>query len=105
MNMVKFHTEKEYGAKSEITGWVVDFYPYYSDGKKTDFKPISDAISLPSELIQVPFIFADDEMNLKLDMKIRAGFIGLTQSKEDYTLKPELGWIISYENPNKNKSE
>ena len=74
MNMVKFHTEDEYGAKSEITGWVVNFYPYYSDGKRTDFKPISDVTSLPSEFVQVPFIFTDKEIGLKLKMKITAGF-------------------------------
>jgi hypothetical protein len=95
MNMVKFHTEQKYGAKSEITGWVVDFYPYFSDGTKTNFKPISDVSSLPSEYVQVPFVFTDKKMNLKLNMTIRAGIIGLTQ-KTDYTLKPEIGWFLTY---------
>ena len=103
MNMVKFHTEDEYGAKSEITGWVVNFYPYYSDGKRTDFKPISDVTSLPSEFVQVPFVFTDKEIGLKLKMKITAGFIGLTQNKDDYTLKPEMGWFLTYPPPEKNE--
>ena len=28
-------------------------------------------------------------------MEFWAGFIGLSQNKEDYTLKPEIGWAIN----------
>jgi hypothetical protein len=96
MNMVKVHSEKVYGSPDIITGWVIKFYPYFSNGQRTYFKPLKEIDRLPSEIVRVPFLFVDDSLNLKINMEFRAGFIGLTQNVADYTLKPEIGWLIYY---------
>jgi hypothetical protein len=99
MNMVKSHTEKKYGSPTTINGWIVKFFPYTKEGKKTDLKPISKINNLASELVKVPFILEDAVNKKTYKMEFWAGFIGLSQNKEDYTLKPEIGWAIN----NKNK--
>lgn len=98
MNMVKSHTEKKYGSPTTINGWIVKFFPYTKEGKKTDLKPISKINSLASELVKVPFILEDTVNNKTYKMEFWAGFIGLSQNKEDYTLKPEIGWAINNKN-------
>ncbi len=95
MNMVKSHTEKKYGSPTTINGWIIKFFPYTKEGKKTDLKPISKINNLASELVKVPFILEDTVNKKSYKMEFWAGFIGLSQNKEDYTLKPEIGWAIN----------
>jgi hypothetical protein len=95
MNMVKSHTEKKYGSPTTINGWIINFFPYTKEGKKTDLKPISKINDLASELVKVPFILENTVNNQSYKMEFWAGFIGLSQNKEDYTLKPEIGWAIN----------
>lgn len=95
MNMVKSHTEKKYGSPTTINGWITNFFPYTKEGKKTDLKPISKINNLASELVKVPFILEDFVNKKSYKMEFWAGFIGLSQDKKDYTLKPEIGWAIN----------
>jgi hypothetical protein len=95
MNMVKSHTEKKYGSPTTINGWIIKFFPYTKEGKKTDLKPISKINNLASELVKVPFILEDSMNNKSYKMEFWAGFIGLSQNKKDYTLKPEICWAIN----------
>jgi Domain of unknown function (DUF4419) len=95
MNMVKAHTEKKYGSPTTINGWIINFFPYTKEGKKTDLKPISKINNLASELVKVPFILEDVKNNKTYKMEFWAGFVGLSQNKKDYTLKPQIGWAIN----------
>lgn len=95
MDMVKSHTEKEYGSPTTINGWIVKFFPYTKEGKRTDLKPISKIDNLASELVKVPFILKDAKNNKSYKMEFWAGFIGLYQNKQDFTLTPEIGWAIN----------
>lgn len=99
MNMVKVRSEGFYGDITQITGWIIKFFPYYNSGKRTDFKPIQDLFDLPSEVVRVPFIFIDLKSKVRYDMEFLAGFMGSSQNKTDYTLKPEIGWIINFKGP------
>jgi len=96
MNMVKVHSKNEYGSQDSITGWILKFFPYYNDSTRTNFKPLNDISKLPTEYVRVPFTFIDDSLKLKFNMEFRAGFVGFTQNDNDYTLKPEIGWMIGY---------
>lgn len=98
MNMVKAHTEKKYGSPATIDGWIVKFFPYTKEGKKTDLKPIAKINNLASEIVKVPFILKDIPNNKSYKMEFWAGFIGLSQNKNDYTLRPEIGWAINNKN-------
>jgi len=95
MDMVKSHTEKKYGSPTTINGWIVKFFPYTKEGKKTDLKPISKIDNLASELVKVPFILKDVKNNKSYKMEFWAGFVGLNQNKQDFTLTPEIGWAIN----------
>jgi hypothetical protein len=106
MNMVKSHTGKKYGSPTTINGWIIKFFPYTKEGKKTDLKPISKIDNLASELVKVPFILEDGATHKKYKMEFWAGFLGLVQDKNDYTLKPEIGWAVNSKNKfNSKKSE
>ena len=95
MDMVKAHTEKKYGSPTTIDGWIVKFFPYTKEGKRTDLKPITQINNLASEIVKVPFILEDEINKNTYKMEFWAGLIGLSQNKDDYTLKPEIGWAIN----------
>ncbi len=95
MNMVKTHTIKSYGSNTSIDGWITKFFPYTEKGEKRKFKPIVNIDNLASEIVRVPFVFEDITIPKSFQMEFWAGFIGLTQNSNDFTLKPEIAWIIS----------
>lgn len=105
MNMVKIHSKNEYGSPDIITGWISTFYPYTSDGKRTNLKELSDLYELPTEYVRVPFLFADDSLQIRMKMEFRAGFLGLTQNPTDFTLKPLIGWMVCHIDPPAIKQE
>lgn len=94
INMVKAHTEKKYGSPTTIDGWIIKFFPYTKEGKKTDLKPITKIDNLASELVKVPFILKDEVHHKSYNMEFWAGFIGLTQNRNDFALRPEIGWLV-----------
>jgi Domain of unknown function (DUF4419) len=95
MNMIKFHTGKKYGSPTTIDGWIVKFYPYTKKGDRTGLKPINNVGNLASEIVKVPFVLEDLPNKKNYKMEFWAGFIGLSQNKSDFTLKPEIGWAIN----------
>jgi len=95
MNMIKVHTTKAYGTINTIDGWITKLFPYNKKGLKTNFKPISDIGGLASELVKVPFKLENKEDGKTYNMEFWTGFVGLKQNKNDFSLKPEIGWAIS----------
>jgi len=95
MDMVKTHTEKKYGSPTTIDGWIIKFFPYTKEGKKSELKPITKIDNLAPELVKVPFILVDVPRNKSYKMEFCGGFVGLSQNKADFTLKPEIGWCIN----------
>ncbi|KIA94961.1 hypothetical protein OC25_08150 [Pedobacter kyungheensis] len=95
MNMIKVHTTKAYGTINTIDGWITKLFPYNKKGFKTNFKPISNIGGLASELVKVPFVLENKEDGKTYKMEFWAGFVGLKQNKNDFSLKPEIGWAIS----------
>ena len=99
MNMVKEHSENRCGSPSTIDGWIVKFFPYTKEGKKTNFKPITNIGNLAPELVKVPFILQDEwKTHQAYKMEFWGGFIGLLQNKSNYTLTPYIGWLINNKN-------
>ena len=101
MDMVKYHdddsTHPVYGSRVSIDGWIVKFFPYTKEGKKRELMPIGNINNLAPELVKVPFTLEDivDPKNKKnYKMEFWAGFVGLSQNKENYRLKPEIGWAV-----------
>ena len=103
MNMVKTHTKKSYGSNTSLDGWIIKFFPYTEAGQKLKFKPVISIDNLAPELVKVPFIFDDKTINKSFEMEFWSGFIGWTQNRTDFTLRPQIAWAVSHrkENPNK----
>ena len=99
MNMVKYHEIGFYGSYDGIDGWILKFYPYKRDGKRSDFKEIKGTGDLPSEIANVPFVFEvqDGARNVvaTYNMEFWAGFMGVTQNKNTFSVKPEIGWAVN----------
>ncbi len=96
MKMVKTHTAKSYGSNVSIDGWITKFFPYTDAGKKRKLKPVVNINNLAPELVKVPFIFEDITIDKKFEMEFWAGFIGWTQNKDDFTLRPQIAWVVSH---------
>ncbi len=97
MNMVKFHSKESYGV-SGIDGWLLKFYPYLKNKKRSDFKKIPTINELPPEIVRVPFIFVDNldpQHPVEYNMEFWAGFMGVTEDVKTFNVKPEIGWAIN----------
>lgn len=87
-----------------ITGWVIKFFPYVTDGNQKMIKnPYIDRE--PEEFMEglltnqfnnglstADFIW--DYFGRQYEMEFLAGFIGIQQDKKSLTLRPEIGWVV-----------
>lgn len=95
MNMVRFHGKGIYGSLKNIDGWLVKFYPYDRNGRRTNLQSISNLEDLPDEIARVPFTFVIPAKKQTYKMEFWAGFMGLSQDPQTFNLKPEIGWAIN----------
>ena len=94
-NMFKYHSKKEYGAPKIIDGWIVKFFPYDKDGKRNNLKElIGNGGNLPDEIVKVDLKYIDNETSVETPLVLWAGFFGLEQNRENFTLTPQIGWLI-----------
>jgi len=95
--MFKYHSAKRYGAPTIIDGWIVKFFPYNNSGQRLNLEALTSGTDLPEEIIKVDlkFLSADGQGNfVTTPLELWAGFIGLKQNEDDFTLRPEIGWMI-----------
>lgn len=105
MNIFKVHTLEEYGDPKSIDGWILNFYPYNRHGKQVDWrKKIVASMGrffkeLPKEIVSVEFecqlVDANGNLLKSIPMEYWAGFLGLSQNKENFQIRPEIGWFVS----------
>ena len=96
-NMFKYHTQKEYGAPNIVDGWIVKFFPYDKDGKRNNLQTLggtAEKAKLPEEIVKVDLQYIDTETWEQIPLELWAGFVGLEQNKENFTLTPKIGWLI-----------
>jgi len=96
-NMFKYHSQKEYGAPEIIDGWIVKLFPYDKEGKRNNLKEIvNKKNNLPNEIVKVDFqyIKVDGNKTENTPLELWAGFVGLEQNHNSYSLKPQIGWMI-----------
>ncbi len=102
-NMFKYHSQNKYGAPNIIDGWIVKFFPYDKHGKRNNLKELAGDKNLPEEIIKVDLkhieIVGDSIITTPLELW--AGFIGLTQNQENFSLTPKIGWMIRKKDVNK----
>lgn len=87
-----------------ITGWVIKFFPYVTDGNQKMIKnPYIDrepekfmegllTNQFNNGLSKADFIW--NYLGHKYEMEFLAGFVGIKQDKKSLTLKPEIGWLV-----------
>lgn len=95
-NMFKYHSQEGYGAPKIIDGWIVKFFPYDKYGKRNKLNELNGGNDLPEEIVKVDlnFIEIDGGSEKTIPLELWAGFIGLKQNPQDFTLTPQIGWMI-----------
>ena len=93
-NMFKYHSQKQYGAPLLVDGWIVKFFPYDKHGNRNTLKELPYDDNLPIEIAKVDVKYVDMVTNTTTPLELWAGFIGLEQNDNDYTLTPKIGWMI-----------
>ncbi|MDP4269492.1 MAG: DUF4419 domain-containing protein [Bacteroidota bacterium] len=95
--MFKYHSQKKYGAPNIIDGWMVKFFPYDKKGNRNNLKELKGTEGLPKEVVKVDLKYQMVDGGKVIEetpLELWAGFIGLRQDKDDFTLRPEIGWMI-----------
>jgi hypothetical protein len=101
--MFKYHSQKKYGAPNIIDGWMVKFFPYDKKGHRNNLKELEGTEGLPKEVVKVDLkyeVVDGGKVTEMVPLELWAGFIGLRQDKDDFTLKPEIGWMIRKQEAN-----
>lgn len=95
-NMFKYHSQEKYGAPKIIDGWIIKFFPYNKDDKRNNLKELKGSDNLPEEIVKVDlkYIEAFGDSTKTTPLELWAGFIGLEQDSDDFTLTPKIGWMI-----------
>ncbi len=91
--MFRYHTKKVYGNPRIIDGWIVKFFPYDKEGKRNDLKKLIRTDKLPEEMVKVDMQCLE-EGGKTTPLELWAGFVGVEQNRENFTLKPIIGWMI-----------
>ena len=99
-NMFKYHSQKKYGAPKIIDGWIVKFFPYDKEGKRNDLERLVGTDCLPDEIVKVDLKFQEEHGDkiVETPLELWAGFVGLEQNKDNFALKPRIGWMIRKKN-------
>lgn len=94
-NMFKYHSQEEYGAPKIIDGWIVNFFPYSVNGRRDDLDEIIGD-PLPSEInkVDMEYIITYPDSIITIPLELWAGFVGLEQNNNNFTLRPKIGWMI-----------
>ena len=96
-NMFKYHSRKKYGAPKIIDGWIVKFFPYDKGGKRNNMhnlEGINCSDNLPEEIVKVDLKYIDSKTGVTIPLELWAGFVGIEQNIENFTLTPKIGWMI-----------
>lgn len=103
-NMFKYHSTKKYGSPKVIDGWIVKFFPYNKKGKRNNLKELEGSDNLPEEMVKVDLNYIEifDGSEKTTALELWAGFIGLEQNPADFTLTPQIGWMIRKKDLEKN---
>jgi len=92
--MFKYHSQSGPYMPNIIDGWMVKFFPYDKKGNRNNLKELAGDGNLPDEIVKVDLKYVDLLRNTTTPLELWAGFIGLEQNDNNYTLTPKIGWMI-----------
>lgn len=95
-NMFKYHAGEECGEPGTVDGWIVKFFPYNKYGKRNNLKELVKGDNMPDEVVKVDLKYMNvyKDSTIATPLELWAGFIGLEQNPVDYTLTPQIAWMI-----------
>jgi hypothetical protein len=77
-----------------IDGWIVKFFPYDNEGRRNNLKTLTSSKNLPEEIVKVDVKYFNGDTGVTTPLELWAGFFGLEQNMKNYTLTPQIGWMI-----------
>lgn len=94
-DMIRVKDGRGFYDPSRVDGWFTKFFPFDDEGSR-NYGSISDGDDLQNEMLSIPFILdvIYPDKTIRKNCIIYAGFVGLTQNKENGSFKPEIGWLI-----------
>lgn len=86
-----------------IDGWFLNFFLYTIYGDRVGSRIYDKSDDLSSEMLTVPFKLTVSEQNY--DCEFVAGFIGTAQVESDKSIKPQIHWMIRFEDKEAKRKE
>ena len=87
---------------TKFDGWFLKFMPFDKDGRTPDAVVYGRNDMLPS-VVSAPFTYivkdATGNIISKTPMEIMSGFVGIDVNENTYTMRPQIGWMVSESNP------
>ena len=86
---------------TKFDGWFLKFMPFDKDGRTPDAVVYGRNDMLPS-VVSAPFTYivkdATGNIISKTPMEIMSGFVGIDVNENTYTMRPQIGWMVSEKN-------
>ena len=79
---------------TELDGWFLKLMPYDRKGKRTPNKVSYEYDDMPSQVINVDFMYKNLETNTTTPMEMLCGFVGIEVDSTTNAMRPKLGWMV-----------
>lgn len=83
---------------TELDGWFLKLMPYDRKGKRTPNKVSYEYDDMPSQVINVDFMYKNLETNTTTPMEMLCGFVGIEVDSTTNAMRPKLGWMVCEKN-------
>jgi len=79
---------------TELDGWFLKFMPYDKKGKRTPQKVTYNYKDMPSQVINVDFMYKNLDTGTTTPMEMLCGFVGIEVDSTTNAMRPKLGWMV-----------
>lgn len=83
---------------TELDGWFLKFMPYDKKGKRTPQKVTYNYKDMPSQVINVDFMYKNLYTGTTTPMEMLCGLVGIEIDTITNAMRPKLGWMVCEKN-------
>lgn len=83
---------------TELDGWFLKFMPYDKKGKRTPQKVTYNYKDMPSQVINVDFMYKNLNTGTTTPMEMLCGLVGIEIDTITNAMRPKLGWMVCEKN-------
>ena len=83
---------------TELDGWFLKFMPYDKKGKRTPQKVTYNYKDMPSQVINVDFMYKNLDTGTTTPMEMLCGLVGIEIDTITNAMRPKLGWMVCEKN-------